>query len=314
MPSQSRQTAPASQSPDVAPAAAQGQNAQGRYGNSFLAEQLASKSSEAEGPAPAPDTALGGGDQSWAEGAPLKVANPLPVKAGAQKRTVCGVQIIGTDVSPSALDACERFVKMTIGNRADIQKRMEESKVALVIIPRDKPMTDVAEFAALKGTNTFDGRPWSGVRGSGGMRAGGGLWAIGVPEENLVQTTPDKDGYGSGYSVGLHEFAHTIQSKGVNETERKKILELYAARKAAGGPWTEAYGASNDQEYFAQSTNCFFNENARIGNNGPKWLMDNDKPMYDFLVGLYGLPQARVRRADAGMGDHNVPSGDTAVA
>lgn len=310
MPSQARQTAPASQASEVAPAAAQTQNAQGRFGNAFLAEQLNQRG--AEGPAAAPDAALAAGDQAWTDGTPLKAANPAPVRAGEQRRTVCGVQIIGTDVSPTALDSCERFVRMTIGNRPDIQQRMQEANVALVIIPRDKTMTDVAEFSALRGQNTFDGRPWSTVRGSGGMRAGGGLWAIAVPEENLVQTTPDRDGYGSGYSVGLHEFAHTIQSKGVNDAERRQILALYAARRAAGGPWTEAYGASNDQEYFAQSTNCFFNENARIGNNGPQWLMTNDRPMYDFLVRLYGAP--RPQRADAGMGDHNVPSGDTAVA
>lgn len=314
MPDQARQRAPSTaDSGDVA-SPARDTTAQGRFGNAFLAEQLAQKgSADVDGPAPAPDAGKAQGD-AWADAAPLKISNPQPVKAGEQRRTVAGVQLIGRDVSPSALDACERFVKMTIGNRPDIQKRMTEANVALVIVPRDKKMTDLPEFAALKDQKTFDGRPWSEVRGSGGRSAPGGVWAIAVPEENLVDTPGVKDGYGSGYSVGLHEFTHTIQSKGVTEAEGKKIKELYDARKKAGGPWTEAYGASNDQEYFAQATNCYFSENGNIGKNGPDWLRQNDRAMYDFLTGLYGPPPGL--RADAGdqKGDHVVPSGDTRVA
>lgn len=301
---------------------------QSRFGNAFLAEQLARKS--AEGPAPAPDSAVAGtilapepgtqpaqesagattdvsGDHAgpeqaagaagsatasasaaWADGTPMKVANPKPVQAGEQRRRVAGVQILGRDVSPSALDACERFVTATLGSRPDIQARMAEAKVALVILPRNRAMTDVPEFAALKDQKTFDGRPWAEVRGSGGREAAGGLWAIAVPEENLVETGGAEDKYAPGYSVGLHELAHAIQAKGLDAADQKTVLALYEARKAAGGPWTEAYGASNDREYFAQATNCYFGANAVIGQNGPAWLRDNDRPLYDLLVRLYG--------------------------
>ena len=62
--------------------------------------------------------------------------------------------------------------RMTIGNRPDIQQRMAAAKVALVIIPRDKAMTDLPEFASLAGTRTFDGRPWESMRGAGGVGTG----------------------------------------------------------------------------------------------------------------------------------------------
>ena len=313
-----RSAAPATVSQGAEPARTT--SAQARFGNAFVAEQLARKAPQ--GPAPAPDSAVtgtilapdpaqtaGGATQTnaaateeavapaaattnasaaWADGTPMKVANPKPVQAGEQRRRVAGVEILGRDVSPSALDACERFVTASLGNRPDIQARMAEAKVALVILPRNRAMTDVPEFAGLKDQKTFDGRPWAEVRGSGGRETPGGLWAIAVPEENLVETGGNEDKYAPGYSVGLHELAHSIQSKGLDAADQKAVLALYEARKAAGGPWTEAYGASNDREYFAQATNCYFGANASIGENGPAWLRDNDPPLFAFLVKLYG--------------------------
>lgn len=223
---------------------------------------------------------------------PRKIANPAPVQAGERRRTVLGVQIIGNDVSPSALDACATFVELTLSHREDIQERLRGARVALIIIPRNKAMTDVPQFASLRGTHTFDGRLWDDVRGSGGQRAGG-LWAVGVPEENLVQTVAGdgrEDGHGEGFGIGLHELAHTIHNRGVSSSERRDIARLYAVRQRAGGPWTEGYGASNADEYFAQATNCFFQQNGGVGQNSPAWLEQNDPDLYALLVRIYGAP------------------------
>jgi hypothetical protein len=86
----------------------------------------------------------------------------------------------------------------------------------------------------------------------------------------------------------MHEFAHTLHSNGLTSAQKARITQLYAARQAAGGPWTEAYGASNEQEYFAQCTNCYYGRNAGIGQNGRDWLRTNDQPMFDFLEEIYG--------------------------
>ena len=296
-------------------------NAQSRYGNSFLAEQLANREVDSDDHAgaghdhshehgpdapPSPDMQFGSA-QSTAT--PLRVKHPLPRQTGDQSRTCLGVQILGSNVSPSALDACEAFVKLTLSARKDIQERMKNSNVALVIIPSDKKMTDVSQFASLKGTKTVDGRIWDDVRGSGGM-ATGGLWAIAVPEENLIEQTPSTDKYAEGYSVGLHELAHTIQNKGVSSAERKTITALYEARKKAGGPWTDTYASSNELEYFAQATNCYHGANRGQGKNGPKWLKDNDNAMFEFLKTLYGEVQVAENQFD----DALLPSGDSAYA
>jgi hypothetical protein len=256
-------------SPSVAPSVAGPAASRAERGNAFVQTQVTQQTSATGGP-------------------PQKVTSPLPVQQGEQRREVLGVEIVGRDVSPSALDACEQFVVASLSQRPDIQRRLRSEKVALVIVPRDKKMTDVAEFAGLRGKKTFDGRLWDDVRGSGGRRVAGGKWAIAVPEENLVAA--GKDTYPDGYSVGLHEFAHTVHLKGLGSGDRRKLDELYAARKKAGGPWTEAYGASNAREYYAQCTNCYFGANAGVGANGADWLRTNDAPMFDFLGTVYGPP------------------------
>ncbi len=231
---------------------------------------------------------------------PVPATNPLPVQEGVQRRRVLGVDITGTNVSPSALDACERFLTDMLARRPDIQRRLATVQATLVIVPRDGRMTDLPQFSDLAGQTTFDGRPWEEVRGSGGM-ASGGAWNIGIAEETLIHT--EGSAYGEGTNVGMHEFAHTLHTKGLSREERARVTALYEARRRAGGPWTEAYGASNELEYFAQATNCYFRQNKGIGQNDPGWLEANDPGLYAFLGEVYGpapdtdVPEARAREA-----------------
>lgn len=203
-------------------------------------------------------------------------------------RVVSGVTIVGNGASAAAVDVCAGFITQMIGKNQFAQKQLAAQRLTLVIVPHDKKMTDLPQFAHLHGQHTFDGRVWDDVRGSGGTPAPDGSFAIAVPEENLTAIPGVKDSYGPGYNVGMHEFAHSLHNKGTTPAQRRRITDLYAARRRAGGPWTEAYGASNDQEYFAQSTNCYFGKNAGVGQNGRAWLQANDPPMFAFLEELYG--------------------------
>lgn len=205
----------------------------------------------------------------------------------AGPREHLGVKIVGDGVDPAALAACEAFITQLIGNNQAAQDALKAANVAIVVIPHDKKMTDLPQFASLAGTTTFDGRPWENVRGSGGMIAPDGTFALAVGEENLITTTGTPDTYPAGYSVGMHEFAHTLHDKGLTDDQKTKIDELFAARTAAGGPWTEAYGSSNEHEYFAQATNAYFGTNNGIGQNGRDWLETNDPEMCAFLDALY---------------------------
>ncbi len=197
---------------------------------------------------------------------------------------VNGVTIVSHGCSAEALAEAERVTRL-LTHRADISKRVDKSNVTLVIIPASKKMTDLPEFASLRGKKTFDGRPWEDVRGSGGLASNGRI-VIGVAEENLAELGSNT--YPKGYSVAMHELAHALQNHALPKSDKKRIDEAYDAREAAGGPWTESYGASNESEYFAQLTNAWFDTNDGVGHNGPDWVRTNDPTMALVLEQIYG--------------------------
>lgn len=226
---------------------------------------------------------------------------PPPPDAGATTATgagplatpttelVNGVTIENYGASPAAVAEAESIARREV-TRPDLITAMANRKVTLVIIPADRKMTDLPEFASLRGQKTFDGRPWEGVRGSGGSSMPDGRIVIGVSEENLAHLPADP--YGGKYSVGLHELAHSLQNYALPRADHQAVTDAYDARKAAGGPWTEAYGSSNEMEYFAQLTNAWFGVNNGIGNNGAAWVKANDPPMAGILQRIYGDPPA----------------------
>lgn len=149
-----------------------------------------------------------------------------------------------------------------------IIRRLLAAEVRVVIVPANKLMTDLPEFAAQKGTYTFDGRPWDTVRGLGGQNTA-------ITEENLLgigqldssigrkgwanQTAMDnaikngnvapneagKDGptdsdavmnnpgvYCEGYSTTNHEFFHTIHMFGLSKQDNQLIQKEYDTKKS----------------------------------------------------------------------------------
>jgi hypothetical protein len=221
--------------------------------------------------------------------ASLTATGPLAPLPAPTTEVVNGVTIENYGASPGAVAEAESIARREV-TRPDLITAMATRKVTLVIIPADRKMTDLPEFASLRGQKTFDGRPWEGVRGSGGSSMLDGRIVIGVSEENLAHLPSDP--YGGKYSVGLHELAHSLQNYALPKAERRAVTEAFDARKAAGGPWTEAYGSSNELEYFAQLTNAWFGVNTGIGHNGAAWVEANDPPMAAILQRLYGAPPA----------------------
>jgi hypothetical protein len=200
---------------------------------------------------------------------------------------VNGITIEDYGASAKTLTEAQTVARQ-VANRPDIQQAMFKQKVTLVIIPADKKMTDLPEFASLRGKQTFDGRPWDEVRGSGGTRLPDGRLVVGVCEENLAKLPTDS--YGGNYSVAMHELAHSLQNYCLPKPEAQAITQAYEARKAAGGPWTEKYGSSNEMEYFAQGTNAWFGRNDPVGQNGAAWVKANDPALAASLQKIYGDP------------------------
>jgi hypothetical protein len=206
-----------------------------------------------------------------------------PPPPGGRTTVLRGVEVTAYAPSDKAeIEAAKVVSLMTV--RPDIQKKLKAAKVELVIIPEHTKMTDLPEFASLKGRRTFDGRAWDDVRGVGGTLTDDGRTAVGIPEENLANLP--SDGYPGNYSVAIHELAHCVHEH-LSSPEKIQIEEVFNARTAAGGPWTEAYGSSNVHEYFAQATNAFFNRNKGMGNSGKAWLTKNDPEILALLKKIY---------------------------
>ena len=184
-------------------------------------------------------------------------------------------------------------------------KAMGGKTIEFNIIPIGTKLTDLTEFAALKGTNTFDGRLWDDVRGIW-MGAGATTIRFAVGEEDLGGAKGGS-GYGPGFVAG-HEGGHGLQNHGLTADQQKAITKAYTDRKAAH-PATQAskdgsademawlqpawYSAANENEYFASSVAAWwgypYNTSKEAKRRYTKsWLKKEDKPMYDILSSVYG--------------------------
>ncbi len=223
-------------------------------------------------------------------------------------RVVHGITIVApAGTHASAVDKAAELVELEIGRNEYAQQHMAAARTTIVIIPARTRMTDVPQFAALRGTQTFDGRDWSGVRGSGGMRAADGSFAIGVAEEDLISVRGMPSKHTTGYSIGMHELAHALESKGMTPDQKEQLEKLYKQQQKQDrkdptthhDAFTDDYASENKHEYFAQATNAFFGKNAGAhrpesgvgrpikNHNGRDWLRAKDPDMYQFLVDMY---------------------------
>ncbi|MFI0730246.1 hypothetical protein ACH4S9_14590 [Streptomyces sp. NPDC021225] len=165
----------------------------------------------------------------------------------------------------------------------------------LVVVPRNRPMTSLEEFAEKKGHQSFDV-----ARGLFHRRR----LLVGVGEENLLGETTDvlgDDFYDDGYSLARHEWAHAIESV-LSAEDRQLIRDVYEAKAAAKPPaqWPDGpapnHSSSNADEYFAQLSNAYLGANTgmdrnsrrRPRNNGSDWVEQHDPALLPLLRRLYG--------------------------
>jgi hypothetical protein len=161
--------------------------------------------------------------------------------------------------APGARKEALRQIAAELGDK-DVAMRMIKKPVIAVVVPRDKQMTELTEFASLKTSDsgagpgkTFDGREWAHVRGVGNVTVGTKVYAA-ITEENILGGDPDpkvfeekhdstgavvtpagaaQGGYTVGYSTTTHEFAHVLHRNGLSEDDKKVIAKAYAERRAA---------------------------------------------------------------------------------
>ncbi|WHZ15366.1 MAG: hypothetical protein OJF52_002210 [Nitrospira sp.] len=95
-------------------------------------------------------------------------------------------RVIDHGASPAAVKvAHERMAEILGALRPGNLAQIKGLTVELHLIPHDKKLTDLPEYASLKGTKTFDGRLYDDLRGAGGMRVGNTI-RYAVAEEELI--------------------------------------------------------------------------------------------------------------------------------
>jgi hypothetical protein len=218
--------------------------------------------------------------------------NDAVVQATVRKEVDGVIVFAPAGVRVAAIDECVNFITQEVGRNQYAQQHLKKSKATIVIIPAQTAMTDLPQFAGMRGGKTFDGRDWSKVRGSGGIKAPDGSFAIGVAEENLVNVKGVLSQYPAAYSIGMHEFAHAVNSNGMTPAQQARLEQLYNQHIAKdpgdkGDTFTDKYASSNYREYYAQATDAFFGRNTGLGHNGRDWIRANDPDMYAFLVEMY---------------------------
>jgi hypothetical protein len=206
---------------------------------------------------------------------------PLPA---ARLHRSHGVGLVSYGADPRALDETARCIA-AVTQDPDVARAMQREKVTVVVIPADRRLTDLPEFAELRGQRTFDGRDWGEVRGVGGLRLDDGRLVVGVPEENLLRSPGNS--YQGDYDVTLHELAHVVQDYCLPDRLQRRIDRLFDARTDDGLPFSDSYAAANSREYFAQATNVYFGRNEGQGVDDPTWLERHDPELQRLLAELY---------------------------
>ncbi len=206
-----------------------------------------------------------------------------------------------------------RILSAQLGGDKAFARTAIDSKIEVVLVPKDTLMTDLPQFAPLKGTKTFDGRDWETVRGVGNVALGGRMYTA-ITEENLlgVDCTATHDGkpvsgtYEKGYSTSSHEYAHAVHENVLDDTQKAMVEDAYKARqlKAKAKPddpdmWVDGregcYASKTVFEFFAQLSNAYLETNAGTDpytgdprHNGKDFVETNEPEVFKLMDKIYG--------------------------
>ena len=206
-----------------------------------------------------------------------------------------------------------RILSAQLGGSKEFARRAIDSTVDVVIVPRDTLMTDLPQFASLKGQKTSDNREWEPVRGVGGVGLNGRMYTA-VTEENLLGVdctatfngNPVSGTYAKGYSTSSHEYAHALHLTVMNASEKATVKTAYDARKVkslaepdAPDMWVDGregcYASTNEFEFFAQLSNAYLGTNAGTDpttndprHNGKTYVETNEPEVFELLEKFYG--------------------------
>ena len=206
-----------------------------------------------------------------------------------------------------------RIMSAQMGGDKAFARTAIESKIDVVVVPKDTLMTDLPQFAPLKGQQTFDGRDWETVRGVGNVSLGGRMYTA-MTEENLLGVdctathngNPVSGSYEKGYSTSSHEYAHAIHENVFDDAQKAIVQTAYDATKAKSladptdpEMWVDGregcYASKTVMEFFAQLSNAYLGSNAGTDpftgdprHDGKDYVEEHEPAVFELLEKVYG--------------------------
>lgn len=211
-----------------------------------------------------------------------------PVNSANQKVVkVDGIEYVAADsVSDESIRRAQFVVREMTSKAAKIRERMAAIGFKVEIIAKDQVLSDLRDYAHLKGKKTRDGRDFdTGTRGLGGRE----MCSIG--EENLLCL--GNQPY-SKADILVHEFSHSMMA----HMDAGEVREIEAAYKNAVHKKLYPKGIymmANSREYWAEGVQSWLGVTVRIDVNGgfntQKKIKDHDPELAAILEKTFGLLQ-----------------------
>ena len=160
---------------------------------------------------------------------------------------------------------------------AELLGEVKRFGTRIVVVGARTAFTEI-EIAGVRlfgaGEKTFDGRPWSVVRGVYSSKRR----IICLGEELLDESRR------TGRSTVRHEFAHAYEDAWSKKRQRRQPLsvELWYRFEKSRKSFVSAYASTQPAEYFAESVEAYFAPGLR------DTLMAGDPEMFAFLGELFG--------------------------
>jgi len=176
-----------------------------------------------------------------------------------------GYPIVGSaKVNPYALKEAVYIVNMMLAKHPEVGKAMAKSGSRLCIMAYNEFTTELPDFAWLAEEKVpgFENLPakdyWDArARGLGGSETDP---YCSIGEENVLRFPGDPY---DRENILIHEFAHNIHLRGVNNVDPtfdKRVKAAYDAAMKAG-LWKGKYAAVNHHEYFAVGVCAWYGHN-----------------------------------------------------
>lgn len=201
------------------------------------------------------------------------------------------------DVSDEALWAVREQLRPMLSElpRA-VLTNLRHSGAEVRVLGKDQLTTELPDM------RHWRGKIWeksSGKTLDERARGLGGICCV-CAEENLLALPTDR--HKDHRRICVHEFAHVIHRVGLDAALKRGITHAYDSAVREAGLWGGCYAATNEREFFAETSMWFFGSRGDYGELKPcpsagcEWLESYDPGTFRFLQRVYSPGPVQGRR------------------